>query len=112
MNALKILPALLEEVDENEYSPDFLKNELFQDMGVALQVAECSCGAIFSVNKSVPGRNCRCPWDYFAETHLVSVTKQTAAVLNEALAGSQTKGGVIVGNTVTLQPGQKPHKKL
>lgn len=84
-----MLSPLLEELDENKYTPDFLKNVIFNDLGVVFGQVKCLyCGTTYYIDKPAPATGHQCPMAT-AEgfPHLTTMNVDTASLLNSALTG-------------------------
>ncbi len=104
--SIEILPALLEELDEKKYSPEFLKDLILKELaGPTLQVWRCNeCQARFWIDKPLPSGELQCPnggWP-----HKVVIDKDASEILNEALPKSKYKIGI--GVTATSPSAKQP----
>jgi hypothetical protein len=95
-----ILPKLLEEAQEGEYSPELLKNFILKELvGSAFQVMKCrSCDARFYIDKPPPVGGYQCPVGGFG--HSVAVDKDALAILQAALANAKPRT-IILSQTIT-----------
>lgn len=95
--AAQTLPRIVEEAQDGQYSPEFLKNYILRDLvGHVLEVCRCeSCGARFTVDKPPVG-SYLCPVG--GPAHTVVIDKDATATLAKALEEPIIK----IGSTVTV----------
>lgn len=83
-----LLPIIVKEAKEGQYSPDFLKNAILHDLvGPILTVFRCSeCNVRFVVDKPVKSGDYVCPiGGPLGSTHNVIIDEDASALLNKLL---------------------------
>jgi predicted transcriptional regulator/septal ring factor EnvC (AmiA/AmiB activator) len=109
--SIEILPALLEELDEKEYSAELLTDMILKDLaGPNLQVLKClSCHTLIYVDKPSPSGNYQCPSGDFS--HTVIVDKDASAILRKALAAPEIKQVTLITKVIP-KPAQQQTPKM
>jgi len=100
---IAMLPKLLEEVKQREYSKNFIRAYIFKELtGGTLRVLQCvSCGARFFVDKPAEATGYLCPVCGIREK--VFVDKDEVDILIAALANTKSMN-VVYGTKIQLMP--------